>query len=42
MKCITFRVINNKCNSRWTSDHQGHEHEDGKALAFALIRAKLF
>ena len=41
MKCITFRVINKKWNSRWTSDHQGHEH-DSKALAFAVVRAKLF
>ena len=36
-----MRVINKKCNSRWTSDHQGHEH-DSKALALALIRVRLF
>ena len=36
-----MHVINKKCNSRWTSDHQGHEH-DSKALALALIRVRLF
>ena len=33
-----MHVMDKKCNSRWTSDH---EH-DSKALAFALIRVRLF
>ena len=36
-----MHVINKMCNSRWTSDHQGHEH-DSQALALALIRVRLF